>query len=101
MTRFAQQTRLLAKSGRAPALLEKFVEAAHIQRDNPACELMVAGVSTSEQDVVYLIEVWSSEAEWKQARTSDVITAWSRGMPELVNGPPQSIGLDPVAGKGL
>jgi quinol monooxygenase YgiN len=101
MARFAQQTRLLATTGRAAALLEKFIEAAHIQRTNPACEVMFAGTSASEQDVVYLIEVWSSEVEWEQARSSEAITAWSRGMPELVAEPPHSIRLDSIGGKGL
>ena len=63
MPRFAQQTRLVATNGRADALLRKFIDAAHIQQDNPACEIMLAGVSASEEDVVYLVEVWSSEAE--------------------------------------
>jgi quinol monooxygenase YgiN len=101
MPRFAQQTRLVAAKGSADALLEKFFEAAHIQQANPACELMVAGLSGSEQDVVYLIEAWRSEAEWEEARASDAITAWSKGMPELVAEPPHSIKLDPIGGKGL
>ncbi|HLX89332.1 MAG TPA: antibiotic biosynthesis monooxygenase [Acidimicrobiales bacterium] len=101
MARFAQQTRLQAAEGKAVALVDKFVEAADMQRSNPACEVMLAGVSASEADVVYLFEIWSSEAEWEQARTSDEITAWSRGMPGLVAGPPQSIRLDAVAGKGI
>ena len=101
MRRFAQQTRLLATKGRAELLLEKFVEAAHIQRGNPACELMFAGISTSEQDVVYLIEVWSSEAEWEEARASDAIIAWSQGMSELVAEPPHSVQLGSVGGKGI
>ena len=101
MSRCAQQTRLLATTGRADALLAKFIEAADIQRTNPACELMLAGRSTSERDVVYLIEVWSSESEWENARTSDAITAWSRGMPDLVSEAPRSTRLDQVGGKGL
>ena len=101
MPQFAQQTRLVATRGRAGALLGKFLEAADIQRANPACELMIAGRSASEEEVVYLIEVWSSEAEWEQARSSDAITAWSRGMPDLVAEPPRSVRLDPIGGKGL
>jgi quinol monooxygenase YgiN len=79
MPRFAQETRLHATKGHARALVDKFIEAADIQHANPACELMRAGMSASEEDVVYLIEVWSSEAEWDRARTSDAITAWSDG----------------------
>jgi quinol monooxygenase YgiN len=101
VARFTQQTRLLAKTGRASALLEKFIEAAQIQRTNSACELMLAGMSASEPDTVYVFEVWSSEAEWQHARASDAITAWSKGMPALVAEWPNSIRLDSIGGKGV
>ena len=101
MTRFTQQTKLVAKKGRASVLLEKFIEAAEIQQENSACEVMLAGKSASEPDTVYVFEVWSSEAEWEQARTSDAITAWSKEMPNLVAEWPNSIRLDSVGGKGI
>jgi quinol monooxygenase YgiN len=101
MARFAQQTRLLATAGNADALVAKFAESAEIQQNNPACELMITGTSTTEADVVYLVEVWSSEEEWETARTSPAITAWAQGMPQLVAGPPQSVRLGGVSGKGL
>jgi quinol monooxygenase YgiN len=99
--RFGQHTRLVAAEGKADALVAKFLEAADIQRDNPACVLMIAGRSTTEENAVVLVEVWSSEAEWEQARTSDRITAWAREMPGLVAAPPESTRFDPVGGKGL
>jgi quinol monooxygenase YgiN len=101
VTRFAQQTRLLAKKGRAPALLEKFIEAAEIQKANLACEVMLTGSAASEPDAVYVFEVWSSEAEWRRAGESDAITAWSKGMPDLVAEWPGSIRLDSIGGKGI
>jgi quinol monooxygenase YgiN len=99
--RFAQQTRLVATSGNADALVRKFLDAVEIQSDNPACELMIAGRSTSEEDVVYLIEAWSSEAEWERARHRDAVTAWAEGMPRLVADRPVSVTLDSLDGKGL
>lgn len=101
MARFTQQTRLLAKKGRTSALLEKFIEAAQIQQTNSACEVMLAGTSVSEPDAVYVFEVWSSEAEWKQARASDAVTAWSKGMPALVAEWPNSVRLESIGGKGI
>ena len=101
MPLFGQQTRLVATQGCADALVAKFVEAAKLQRDNPSCRLMISGRSTTEDDIVYLIEVWSSEEEWERARTSDAIKAWSLGMPELVSAPPESARFDPAGGKGL
>ncbi len=101
MPRFAQQTRLVATKGNADALVRKFLDAVEIQRDNPACELMIAGRSASEEDVVYVVEAWSSEAEWEQARHRDAVTAWAQGMPQLVAGRPVSVTIDSLDGKGL
>lgn len=101
MPRFAQQTRLVATAGNADALVRKFLDAVEIERDNPACELMIAGRSASEEDVVYLVEVWSSEAEWERARRSDAVTAWADGMPQLVADRPVTITIDALGGKGL
>jgi quinol monooxygenase YgiN len=101
MARFGQETRLVAKKGRADALVEKFIEAAEMQRDNPACELMIAGKSTTEDDVVYVIEVWATEEDWERARASDEIAAWAQGMPKLVAAWPKSAKFDAAGGKGL
>jgi quinol monooxygenase YgiN len=98
---FAQQTRLRAATGKAEALFEKFAEAARIQHKNPACRLMLAGISAAEPDVVYLVEVWSSEETWEAARSSEEIARWSDGMAGLVAEPPRSVRLDRVAGKGV
>jgi quinol monooxygenase YgiN len=101
MARFGQQTWLVAKKGRADALVAKFTEAAEIQRDNPACDLMIAGKSATEDDVVYVIEVWASEADWERARKSDEIAAWAQGMPGLVAVWPKSAKFEVAGGKGL
>ncbi len=61
MSRFGQHTKLVATAGQGDALVAKFLESAEIQRDNPACGLMIAGSSTTEEDVVYLVEVWASD----------------------------------------
>jgi quinol monooxygenase YgiN len=101
MALFGQHTRLQAVPGGADALVAKFLEAADLQRENRACQLMIAGRSTTEDDVVHLVEVWSSEDEWEQARTSDEIKAWAADMPGLVAAPPESVTFDPAGGKGL
>jgi quinol monooxygenase YgiN len=101
MSPFVQTTSLSATAGNVDLLLAKFEDAAEIQRDNAACEVMVAGKSTTEPDVVYLFEVWSSEAEWEAARSSPAIARWARDMPSLVSQPPQTIRLDSAVGKGF
>jgi quinol monooxygenase YgiN len=101
MERFGQHTKLVATAGQRDALVAKFLESAEMQHDNPACAVMIVGTSTTEEDVVYLVEVWASEVEWEDARTSDRVAVWAQGMPDLVAAPPESVRFDPAGGKGL
>ena len=101
MSRFAQTTKLSATAGNAKTLLAKFDDAAEIQKDNAACEVMIAAKSSIESNVIYLFEVWSSEEDWEAARSSPVIARWARDMPPLVSAPPESTRLDSATGKGL
>ena len=99
--RFAQHTRLVAAPGKRDELVAKFLEAAEIQRDNPACELMLVSTAPDAPDVVYLTEIWSAEDAWEQARRRPEIQAWAASMPGLVGGPPQSARLEIAGGTGL
>src|SRR5690348_7292336 len=101
MNRFAQHTRLVSAPGKHEELVAKFLESAAIQRDNPDCELMLVSTAPDAADVVYLTEVWSSAEAWQQARGSARVQAWAASMPALVGGPPESIPLAVVGGKGL
>jgi quinol monooxygenase YgiN len=101
MGRFAQHTKLLATPGNADRLAAKFIESVELQRENPACELMIVCKSPVDGDLVFLTEVWSSESDWEEARNSPVIAEWAQDMPSLVAEPPRSVRLDPIGGKGL
>src|SRR4051812_46208127 len=93
---FGQHTRIRAKRGKGEELLAKFVEAAEMQHENPACQLTLVSAAPDEPDVVFLTEVWATEDEHERARHSPEVQAWARDMPELVDGPPETTPLDPV-----
>lgn len=93
MARFAQHSRLRARAGKRDELVAKFVEVAEMQRDNPACELMLVSSSPDEDDVVYLTEVWTSADEHERARESEAVQSWAAAMPSLVAGPPETTPL--------
>jgi len=100
MKRFGQHSKVTARAGKKRELVAKYLEVGEIQRDNPACEVMF--VSTGDDDsAVYLTEVWTSEKDHQEALESDEVAAWAAGMPELVDGEPQSQRFEPVGGKGL
>ena len=50
-----------------------------------------------DPDVVFLTEIWATEADHERARNSPEVQAWAKEMPELVEGPPEITALDPVA----
>jgi quinol monooxygenase YgiN len=101
MARFAQHTRLRARPGKRDELIAKFLEAAEMQRANPANELTLVSSSPDEDDVVYLTEVWTSAEEHERARESDEVQAWAAPKPTLVDGPPQTSPLDVAGGSGV
>ena len=72
-----------------------------MQRDNPACQLMLVSSSPDEDDVVFLTEVWTSAEEHERARQSSEVQAWAAEMPSLVAGPPEITPLVIEGGKGL
>jgi quinol monooxygenase YgiN len=100
VTRFAQHTRIRAHPGKRDELIAKFLEAAEMQRDNPANELTLVSSSLDDEDVVYLTEVWTSDEEHERARESDEVQAWAADMPSLVGGPPETTPLDVAGGSG-
>jgi quinol monooxygenase YgiN len=79
----------------------KFLEAVEMQRDNPACELMIVSSSPEEDDLVFLTEIWTSAEEHERARQSPEVQAWATEMPSLVEGGPESTALEIEGGKGL
>jgi quinol monooxygenase YgiN len=99
--RFAQQTTIRARAGRGDDLVRAFLEAAELQRQKPACELMLVGSDASDSDVVYVTEIWSTEADWEAATRSPEIKAWAKATPELVARKPETVRLEVRGGKGI
>jgi quinol monooxygenase YgiN len=89
LARFAQHSRLRAQAGKRDELVAKFLEVTDMQRDNPACELMLVSSSPEEDDVVFLTEIWTSAEDHERARQSPEVQAWAAEMPSLVAGPPE------------
>jgi quinol monooxygenase YgiN len=88
---------LRARAGKHDELVAKFLEVVDMQRENPACELMLVSSSPDEDDVVFLTEVWTSAEEHERTRQSREVQAWAADMPSLVAGPPE---ITPLAVEG-
>jgi quinol monooxygenase YgiN len=72
-----------------------------MQRDNPACELMLVSTSPDDRDSVFLTEVWASAEDHERARQSSEVQAWAEQMPSLVAGAPEVTALAIEGTKGL
>jgi quinol monooxygenase YgiN len=101
ISRFAQHAQVHARAGQRDELAAKFVEACEMQRDNPACELMLVSTSPDDLDSVFLTEVWTSAEDHERARQSSAVQAWAEQMPSLVAGPPEVTALVIEGTKGL
>ena len=90
-----------ARPGKRDELAAKFLDVVDMQKENPACELMLVSLSPDEDDVVFLTEVWNSAEEHERARQSAEVQAWAEQMPSLVAGPPEITPLDVKGATGL
>lgn len=102
MASFGLHTKFVARSGKRDLLVGKLLEVIDMQRSNAACELTLISESPDDRDIVYLTEVWTSEAAHTEATESDAARAWGKGMPELID--PERVDTDtliPVGAKGL
>jgi quinol monooxygenase YgiN len=99
MRAYAQHTVITAVAGRRDELVEKFLQAAELQGDNPACLATTVGIDPMDVRLVYLTEFWTSEAEHTAATQSPAVQEWADGMAELVDGPPDSTRFVAVGGR--
>lgn len=69
--------------------MEKFLQAAEIQRENPANIFTIVSSAPNDDTTVYLTEAWTSEAAHTAATESAEVLVWAADMPDLVAGPPE------------
>ncbi len=100
MSRFGLYGKVIAHRGQRDALVVILLEAAALLQDDPDCTLYVVNVSATEPDVVWVTEVWSSQAAHQASLTrDDTRTLIERGMPLIAGG--ERVEVVPVGGKGL
>jgi quinol monooxygenase YgiN len=101
MTKVGLHVKFTTRPGQRDALVEQLLHAAALVKDVPGCEIYIVATSPSEADVVWVTEVWASEADHDASLTLDgAKDAIARALP-LLAGPPQRTDTLPVGGKGL
>lgn len=100
MSRVARYGKMLARPGKGLEAAERLLAAAAALEANPGCELYLINRQAGEPDVVWVTEVWRSQADLDAAldriRGSEEVAA----VMALLAGA-EMIELEPLGGKGL
>jgi quinol monooxygenase YgiN len=100
MSRFGLYGKIVVQPERRDAMVAVLLEAASLLQNDPECELYVVNVSPTEPDVMWVTEVWRSQAAHRASLAREDIRALiERGMPLIAGG--ERIEVVPVGGKGL
>jgi quinol monooxygenase YgiN len=100
MSKFGLYGKIIVQSGQRDALVAILLEAAALMQHVPGCELYIVNISPTEPDVMWMTEVWTSQAAHEASLTKDEIKALiKRGMPLIVGG--ERIEIVPIGGKGI
>jgi quinol monooxygenase YgiN len=99
MSRVARYAKLTAAEGRGGAVAERLLAAAAELRDDPGCELYLVSRQTDAPDVVWVTELWRSQADLERvaegAGEGDDVAAVMAMMRDFA-----IVELDHLGGKG-
>jgi quinol monooxygenase YgiN/quercetin dioxygenase-like cupin family protein len=99
MSRVGRYVKFTAKTGQGDALAERLLHAAEGLRATQGCELYVINRTPEEPDVVWVTELWTSEADADAALETDEAKAAIPDVMTLVE-TSERIDLVPVGGVG-
>ena len=99
-TRFALINRLTAKPGKRAEVIRMLLASGESFRDDAACLLYLVSEDAGDPDLIWVQDLWSSEAEHTAALSAPQLRPYiDRTMP-LLEGMPEQIRLKPAGGKG-
>jgi quinol monooxygenase YgiN len=97
--RIARYGKAVARSGQGSELARILLAAAEEMRDDPGCELYLVSRQAAEEDVIWVTELWRSQADLaaslERIRGSDDVAAAMALVEDW-----QMIELDLLGGKG-
>jgi quinol monooxygenase YgiN len=67
MSKIARHAKTLAKPGRGDELASRLLQAADRLHDDPGCELYLVNRQADDGDVVWVTELWRSQADLDSA----------------------------------
>ncbi|MCP2165018.1 putative quinol monooxygenase [Goodfellowiella coeruleoviolacea] len=101
MSGFGLYVKFVARPGQRAALVDVLLTAAGQTGAVPGCQLYVVNESVTEPDVVWVTEVWDSQAEHDASLTAPGAAELIQQALPLLAGPPERVELRPAGGKGV
>jgi quinol monooxygenase YgiN len=100
MSTFGLYGKITIQPEQRDALAAILLEAADLLQDDEACRLYVVSMSPIEPDVLWVTEVWTSQAAHSASlQREDVRALIAQGMPLITGG--ERIEIVPLGGKGI
>ena len=93
--------RLTAKPGQRQRVVEILLESGKLFDDNPACLLYLVSESTDDPNLVWVIDLWTSQQAHAEALKAPELRPFVEQAMSLLEGMPEQIEVRPVGGKGL
>jgi quinol monooxygenase YgiN len=98
---YALLNKLTAKQDQRQQVMDILLESGKLFDDNPACHLYLVSESTDDSDVIWVVDLWTSQEEHENAlKTPELRPFVEKSLP-LLEGMPEQIEIRPVGGKGL
>jgi quinol monooxygenase YgiN len=93
--------RLTAKPGQRQRVVEILLESGRLFDDNPACLLYVVSESSDDPNLVWVIDLWTSEEAHAEALRAPELRPFVEQAMQLLEAMPEQIEVRAVGGKGL
>jgi quinol monooxygenase YgiN len=98
---YALLNKLTTLPGKRDQVLEILLESGRLFDNNPACYLYLVSESTDDANVVWVIDLWSSQEEHAVALKAPELRPFVEKAMPLLEGMPEQIELRAIGGKGL
>ena len=88
---YALLNRLTTKPGQRERVVELLLESGRLFDDNPSCHLYLVSESADEPDIVWVVDLWTSEAEHAAALKAPELRPFVEATVPLLEGPPHQL----------
>lgn len=101
MNKFSLFGKFTVQEGERDTMVDILLEAADSLKDIPECEVYLVNISESEQNAVYVYEVWSNENAHQASLTLEATKTLIERAKPIITGMERISTLKTMGGKGI